>query len=121
MGNPVVRWQILTPDPQQVARFYEKLFGWSVSANNALGYREVATGDDAGIDGGIWPAPPEAQTFVQLFIEVDNVGDAIRRAQELGASIIVPASPLPDGDTLAILRDPAGMTFGLIGRAVASP
>jgi uncharacterized protein len=119
MGNPVVRWQILTPDPEGVARFYEKLFGWSVSTHNALGYREVATGG-GGIGGGIWPAPPEAQTFVQLFIEVDSVDDALRRAQDLGASIIVPASALPDGDTLAILRDPAGLTFGLIGRAVAA-
>jgi predicted enzyme related to lactoylglutathione lyase len=117
MGNPVVRWQIVTPDAENVAAFYKKLFGWSISANNALGYREVATEAPGGIDGGIWPAPPEAHTFVQLFVQVEDVDDAIRRAQEMGATVIVPRSPLPDGDTIAILRDPAGLPFGLLSTA----
>lgn len=117
MGNPVVRWQIVTPDADKVADFYRKLFGWTVSTQNALGYREVATEATGGIDGGIWPAPPEAHTFVQLFMQVDDVDDAIRRAVEMGATVIVPRSPLPDGDTIAILRDPAGLPFGLMSSA----
>src|SRR5688572_7866543 len=98
MGNPVVRWQIVTPDPEGSSEFYRKAFGWSVATNNALGYREVSTGSAEGIHGGIWPAPPEAQAFVQLFMQVDDVDDAIRRATELGATVVVPRSPLPDGD-----------------------
>ena len=117
MGNPVVRWQIVSPDAEKVADFYKKLFGWTVSTQNALGYREVATDGAGGIDGGIWPAPPEAHTFVQLFMQVDDVDDAIRRAVEMGATVIVPHSPLPDGDTIAILRDPAGLAFGLMSSA----
>jgi hypothetical protein len=31
----------------------------------------------------------------------------------LGATIIVPKSVLPDGDTVAILLDPAGLSFGV--------
>jgi uncharacterized protein len=114
MGSPVVRWQIVTPDAEGEAEFYRKLFGWSVRTDNALGYREITTGDERGIDGGVWPAPPQATTFVQLFMQVDDVDDAIRRATELGAAVIVPKSPLPDGDTLAILRDPAGLPFGVM-------
>jgi len=114
MGSPVVRWQIVTPDAEGVAEFYRKLFGWSVRTDNALGYREIATGGESGIDGGVWPAPPQATSFVQLFMQVGDIDDAIRRATELGATVIVPKSPLPDGDTMAILRDPAGMTFGVL-------
>lgn len=121
MGDPVVRWQIVTPDADKVADFYKTLFGWTVSTSNALGYREVTTGGpggiNVGIDGGIWPAPPDAHTFVQLFMQVDDVDDAIRRAVEMGATVIVPRSPLPDGDTIAILRDPAGLPFGLMTSA----
>jgi predicted enzyme related to lactoylglutathione lyase len=30
--------------------------------------------------------------------------------------VVVPATTLPDGDTMAVLRDPTGVTFGLIFR-----
>jgi predicted enzyme related to lactoylglutathione lyase len=32
----------------------------------------------------------------------------------LGATVIVPATTLPDGDVMAILLDPAGLTFGVV-------
>ena len=81
MANPVTHFQIIAKDPDGVASFYGRLFGWKVDARNALGYRRISTGNGRGIDGGIWPAPPEAGTFVQLFVEVEarsvGVGEAI--------------------------------------------
>jgi predicted enzyme related to lactoylglutathione lyase len=109
-----MQWQIVAQDPDAVARFYGDLFGWKVRTDNALGYRTVASGGDHGIDGGIWPAPPGAHTLLQLFIEVGDIDASIERASSLGATVIVPKSVLPDGDALAILRDPAGLTFGVM-------
>jgi hypothetical protein len=114
MANPVTRWQIVARDPAAVAAFYKKLFGWTVRADNALGYRTLESGDDRGIDGGVWPSPPDGHSLVQLFIEVDDVDDALARATALGAQVIVPKSELPDGDTMAILLDPAGLSFGVM-------
>ena len=116
MTNAVVKWQILSNDPDRAARFYATLFGWTVDAANALGYREIKTGSERGIDGGVWPAPPEARDFVQLFIEVDDVDATLAAATNMGAKVLVPKSALPDGDTIAILLDPAGMSFGVMGR-----
>jgi uncharacterized protein len=113
MGQPVVAWQIVTRQPEKLESFYTALFGWEINANNALGYRVVETGSERGIDGGIWPAPPEAHDFVQLFVEVDDVGAVAKRVVELGGKVIVPPQQLPDGDEMAILQDPAGITFGL--------
>ena len=50
---------------------------------------------------------------MQLFVEVDDI-DALHR-EGLGARrlVIVPKSELPDGDALAIVLDPAGLSFGL--------
>jgi predicted enzyme related to lactoylglutathione lyase len=50
---------------------------------------------------------------VQLFVEVDDIDAFIATATALGASVIVPKSELPDGDALAIVLDPAGLSFGL--------
>jgi predicted enzyme related to lactoylglutathione lyase len=114
MGRPVTQWQILSKDPEACARFYSALFGWSVNADNPLGYRRVDTGSERGISGGIWPAPPQAQSFVQLFVEVDDIAAGVERAKGLGATVLIPPQRLPEGDQLAILRDVEGMSFGLM-------
>jgi len=116
MSNPVVEFQILSKSPDETAAFYAKLFGWTVDANNPLGYRRIATGSDGGIQGGIWPAPPQAMNFVQLFIEVGDVKTSADAASALGAKVIIPPATLPEGDEMAVLQDPHGMTFGIVRR-----
>jgi uncharacterized protein len=119
MGNPVVQFQILSKAPEETARFYSKLFGWKVSADNPLGYREISTGSRDGIQGGIWPAPPQAANFVQLFVEVESVRAFCDRAEAEGAKVIIPYTILPDGAEMAVLHDPHGMAFGIVKKAEA--
>ena len=114
MSNSVVQWQIVARDPEAVSRFYGSLFDWKIRKDNALGYREVKSANGRGIDGGVWPSPPEGHNLVQLFVEVDDVDATIAKATSLGAKIIVPKSALPDGDVLAILLDPVGLSFGVM-------
>jgi len=121
VGNPVVQWQIVAKEPELVARFYAALFGWKVNTNNALGYRMLDTGSARGIAGGVWPSPPEGHNLVQLFVEVDDIDAFIAKASALGASVIVPKSELPDGDALAIVLDPAGLSFGLYRPRPSNP
>jgi uncharacterized protein len=114
MGNPVVRWQIISPDPDATVSFYRQLFGWSVSQKNALGYRELTTGNGGvGMDGGVWPGPPQERPFAQLFVQVPDVAEYVNRATRLGAKTLVPVSALPDGDTVAVLLDPSGLSFAI--------
>ncbi len=114
MGRPVVHFQIVTKSPDKLQGFYSKLFDWEVSANNALGYRTIDTGSEKGINGGIWPAPPEAPSFVQLFVDVDDVDACIQKALPLGGSVIIPPQKLPDGDEMAVIRDPEGIPIALM-------
>lgn len=113
MGDPVTQFQILSKDPEKTAKFYSRLFDWSIDANNALGYRQIRTGSESGIQGGIWPAPPQAPNFVQLFVSVHDVRAAIKNAETLGAKVIIPATILPEGDEMAVLLDPEGMSFAI--------
>jgi hypothetical protein len=113
MQNPVTQFQILSKSPDETARFYRELFGWTVNADNPLGYRQIQTGSGEGIQGGIWPAPPQAPTFVQLFVTVDDVAAAVAKAEGLGARILIPPTALPEGDEMAVLHDPQGMSFGV--------
>jgi predicted enzyme related to lactoylglutathione lyase len=117
LPNPVFQFQIVSKYPDETSRFYTQLFGWSVDANNALNYRRIDTGVAEGIQGGIWPAPPEAQNFVQLFIAVDDAGAAVKKAKTLGAKVLIPPTPLPGGEEMAVLHDPQHMSLGVYRRA----
>ncbi|MEZ5293670.1 MAG: VOC family protein [Vicinamibacterales bacterium] len=112
MAAPVVRWQIVSPHPDEVVRFYGAVFGWEERRDNALGYRALLAG--SGVPGGVWPAPAGAATFVQLFIEVDDIAAAIEATLAHGGSVVVPRSVLPDGDVMAVVRDPLGTSVGLV-------
>ena len=114
MSNPVMQFQILSNAPDESANFYSSLFGWTVNTDNPLGYREINTGSNKGIQGGIWPAPPQATGFVQLFVEVTDLTACVRRAQALGAKLIIPPTSLPAGGELAVLHDPQGIPFGVM-------
>jgi predicted enzyme related to lactoylglutathione lyase len=103
---------MITPDPEATSRFYAAMFAWSIENHNAMGYREVTTGKP-GIDGGIWPAAAGQPPMVQLFVSVPDVGAAVERAVALGAKVLLPDSSLPDGDRIAIVLDPVGMSVGL--------
>jgi predicted enzyme related to lactoylglutathione lyase len=110
MPNPVTHWQMLTHDPEASARFYGDLFDWTITDENALGYKTAQTG---GADGGFWPIPQDAPQAVQLFIQVSDIDQYVAQAESLGATVIIPPQKLPEGDELAILLDPFGFPFGL--------
>jgi predicted enzyme related to lactoylglutathione lyase len=104
----------LSPRPDEVTRFYGAVFGWTEQRNNTLGYREIDTGSPAGIQGGLWPGPPDTPSLVQLFVEVADIDATIAAAVANGGSVLVPKSALPDGDTIAVIRDSVGMSVGLV-------
>ena len=120
MANPVMHWQILTKQPKKLEEFYSALFGWRVSGDNALGYRQVDTTCKEGIHGGFWPIPEkEGHSMVQLFVRVDDVKAHTRKAEQLGAHIVIPPQTLPEGDEMAVAVDPDGIPFAMF-RSVSS-
>ena len=114
MPNPVVQFQVITSDPATHSDFYASVFGWTVNADNALGYRAADTGSQRGIGGGFWPAPPGVPAFLQVFIEVADIASTVTRVVAAGGSVLIPPQSLPDGDQMAILRDPQGLSFGVM-------
>jgi len=113
MGNPVLQFQILSKNPEATGKFYAELFSWNIGASDGMGYRRIETGSAEGIQGGIWPAPPQAPSFVQLFVGVTDLRVSVEHATKLGAKLLVPPTALPDGGQVAILQDPMGLPFAL--------
>jgi predicted enzyme related to lactoylglutathione lyase len=114
-----MRWQIVSPESAKLANFYCNLFGWTANGDNPLGYQAIDTGTEQGIAGGIWPAPPAAPSFVQLFVQVDDCAAYVASATAMGATLLVPPQVLPGGDVMAVLKDPSGMSFGIMTSSTA--
>jgi hypothetical protein len=108
-----VQFQILSKSPEETAQFYAALFEWTVDADNPMGYRRIHTGSIEGIQGGIWPAPPQAPNFVQLFMAVNDVAASVKKAESLGARTVIPPTTLPEGDEMSVMLDPQGMSFAV--------
>jgi len=94
------------------------LFGWKVDADNPVGYRRIDTGSPSGIQGGIWPAPPQAPNFVQLFTAVEDVGAAVERAVSFGARVLIPPTKLPRGRRYGRPPRPAGNVVCRLAKTV---
>jgi predicted enzyme related to lactoylglutathione lyase len=125
MPNPVVHFEIITEDPQSLGRFYREAFGWDVdTAHPGSGAGGVATyflarpnGDQppsAGINGGIGGLAPGYGGHVTFYIGVTDVGVALAKALELGATRTMGPEQVPGGPVIALFSDPQGHTVGLV-------
>jgi predicted enzyme related to lactoylglutathione lyase len=120
MPNPVMHWQILTKQPKKLEEFYSALFGWKVSGENALGYRQVDTACKEGIHGGFWPiSEKEGHSMIQLFIRVDDVKAHAKKAEALGAHIVIAPQTLPEGGEMAVAVDPDGIPFAMFHSVIS--
>ena len=85
-----------------------------VEPGNPLRYSQVFFGDMsyAGIMDAVNLFPPELPSFWQIYVCVDDVPATVKRAEEIGGSVMMPATDTPYG-TLATVHDPNGALISL--------
>ena len=109
---------LATRDVEQATRFYGALFGWTAEPvqGTPQPYLMLRNGD-APAGGGIFAMPPEmagTPPHWAPYFAVEDADAAVRRAQELGATVGMPPHDLPDVGRFAMLRDPQGAEFYVI-------
>ena len=115
MGNPVVHWELMSKDPEKVAAFYERLFGWKVEHRPDLNYRIVDTQTEAGINGGIvrpdregpWPGN------MLFYVAVDDLAAYRHKVEAAGGKIHVKEQEVPGMGRFSLFTDPEGRMMGL--------
>ena len=115
MGNPVVHFELWSPDPDKASAFYSHVFDWNVNFNNELTYWVIDTqGGKDGINGGMFkPQDGPLPAKLSLYIQVDDVAAYLKKAEEHGAKTIVPPMEIPGVGTSAIFLDPEERAIGL--------
>lgn len=118
-SDPVVHFEILGPDGPALTSFYGELFGWRMQAGALPGYPHygfLPAPDGTGIGGGVGTADAVTGGLVTIYVEVDDPQRALDRAQELGATVTLPVTAIPEVATFARFRDPQGNEVGLVQR-----
>ena len=113
-------------DPQSLARFYEKLLGWDLTADEPHWAQVRPPGGGTGLSfqfesdhvAPTWPAEPGAQQMMMhLDIAVDHLPRAVERARNLGASL----ADVQPQDDVRVMKDPAGHVFCLFESTHGTP
>jgi len=108
-----IGWSSLhTKDAEAGINFYADLIGYEKKPGPTPDYHVFARGDE--MLGGV-TGYAEGQTGPAWvpYITVNDIEATLAKAGELGASIVQPISPLPDGGKIAIIKDPQGGVTGL--------
>ena len=58
--------------------------------------------------------PADGEAFVTVYVQVDDLQEALDRAEAKGAKTLMAPSEVPGGPRLALFHDPAGNRVGLV-------
>ena len=125
MGRPVVHFEIIGTDPQQLRGYYADLFGWTfdvsgevaeeISGPNDYGFTDGNTmSDGTGIPGGVGGGDGYVNRAM-FYVAVPDVEDALQQAERLGGTRRMGPATSPAGLVIGHFTDPEGNWVGVAG------
>jgi predicted enzyme related to lactoylglutathione lyase len=109
---------LATRDLDAASRFYGALFGWTAAPAEGTPrpYLQLRSGD-APAGGGMYDMPPQmagVPAHWAPYFAVEDADEAVRRARELGATVVMEPYDLPGVGRFAMIHDPQGAEFYVI-------
>lgn len=104
--------ELLTPNAKKAMEFYGELFGWKTQSHEVgdATYHLLKMGDKD--IGGMMQIPADEAAKIpphwSTYIAVEDLEAKVKKAQSLGAKVIVPISSAGDYGRFAVLQDPTG-------------
>ncbi|HKO29003.1 MAG TPA: VOC family protein [Solirubrobacteraceae bacterium] len=125
MARPVVHFEVIGRDPDQLRRYYGDLFGWTfdtpspvateVSDSDSYGFVDLITAEDgSGIRGGIGGGQ-DYDSHAVFYVAVQDVEAALQRAETLGGARVMGPARSPNGLVVGHFTDPEGTLIGVAG------
>lgn len=108
MPHTVVHFEIPADDVARARKFYGDLFGWTFQEMGD--YTLIQTGDGPG--GGMMKRMAPGQGITN-YIGVEHLDQYTQKAQSLGATVVVPKTPVPGMGWWTQLQDTEGNVFAL--------
>lgn len=120
--NPVVHFEIPTQDLARASKFYESLFGWTLSAYppSSKEYLMAATTktnqfgvpiDPGAINGGL--VTDKTTQAPIIVIRVDDVDEHTKKIEAAGGKLVMSKREIPSMGWYARVSDTEGNVIGL--------
>ena len=110
-------FETLTTDVGRATKFYADVFGWTPEAKPMPGFDYTTFKLDGQFVAGLMPVLPhmgDVKPHWGTYFTVDDADKAVRVATDLGATICVPATDIPDVGRFAGITSPQGVMFYVI-------
>ena len=108
MGQQVTHFEVVGQDADALRSFFGEMFGWKFSA--PMGPTDYSVLEEQeGIGGGIGAGPEGYSGHVTFYVQVDDVGAALEKAESLGGTRMMgPDSGARGRDRDRALQRPRG-------------
>jgi predicted enzyme related to lactoylglutathione lyase len=114
MANPVTWFEIIGGDAIALQKFYADVFAWKLSPPMAeMGNYSMLDHEGHGIPGGIGGDATDSAR-VSVYIECADPQAQLDKAVAAGATMLMPVTQITPETTIAMFKDPAGNTMGLL-------
>jgi predicted enzyme related to lactoylglutathione lyase len=113
--RPVVQFSIHAKDRRRQAAFYRELFDWDMQEQAALPVIGIPPGKgppEDGIGGHIIES--DHAPAITVYIQVADLRATLDRAVVLGGTRVLEPFDVPNGPTVAQIKDPEGNLLGLV-------
>ncbi len=119
MGQPVVHFEVIGKDGENLQRYYAELFGWEINADNPVNYGIVAregnlNAEGVGIGGGVGAGPEGYAGHATFYVEVPDAEAALAKAESLGGSRMMGPETVFEGTVIGQFMDPEGHMVGVV-------
>jgi predicted enzyme related to lactoylglutathione lyase len=115
-------WHDLTStDVEKAKSFYTKLLGWTIEVwkPGEVDYPTISSGGQ--MHGGFGPARDGEPSHWLGHVLVDNVDEAVARAEKAGGKILAPPMDIPDVGRMSVIADPQGAAFSVFAAETEAP
>jgi predicted enzyme related to lactoylglutathione lyase len=125
MGQPVVHFEVVGKDYDQLKSFYSDVAGWTYDEPPAASQEGVppyavvprdgnVNSEGIGIGGGIGVGPEGYEGHVTFYIGVPDIEEALQKAESLGGTRVMGPEKVMGEVELGQFKDPEGNLIGLV-------
>ena len=108
----IVHIEIPTKDAKASAEYYEKLFGWHMEHFEEMNYTMWDPHEGPG--GGFSPVDQGAKPDnVIIYVNSEDIEADLKKAAELGGTIVQEKMEIPETGWFGIFKDPTGNAIAL--------
>jgi predicted enzyme related to lactoylglutathione lyase len=113
--DKLIHWEIPSTDIEKSSKFYAVLFGWKMQSwSDTYAIFEV----EDGVGGGIAKVDKMPEPCIDVYVSVEDIPAALKKAETLGARVETPKTEIGGGmGFYAYFRDPCGCRIAVWSKA----